>query len=130
MHVANSYRIVPVQADENSLTIATADPDNLDVLDDLKFTLGVEQVKPALCSEVQIDRALERYYKVTEQDDTIAELMSGRSGEDAPIADLDTYEIGDIENMDFGDIGAAADSAPVRKLLDLILLDCGSCAGI
>ena len=39
-HVANEYRIIPVDMRGNTLVIATADPDNIDVLDDLKFMLA------------------------------------------------------------------------------------------
>ena len=50
-NVANSYRIIPVRMEDKTLVIATSDPDNLAALDDLKFMLGVSQVRPALTSE-------------------------------------------------------------------------------
>jgi type IV pilus assembly protein PilB len=121
-HVANSYRIIPVDMQGNTIVIATADPDNIDALDDLKFMLKVDEVRPALCSAEQIDKALEKYYKIADQN--AAELFSRYNEEviDGNIGDLETYEIGDLDKFDMSDIGAAAESAPVRKLLDLILL--------
>nr|MDA3962735.1 ATPase, T2SS/T4P/T4SS family [Planctomycetota bacterium] len=122
-HVANSYKIIPVGMDgnTNAISIATADPDNIDALDDLKFMLKVDEVKPALCSAEQIDRALEQYYKI-EEEDAAKELFSRYQEEVIGDVDLETYDIGDLDHFDMSDMGVAAESAPVRKLLDLILL--------
>ncbi|MFW5882510.1 MAG: GspE/PulE family protein [Planctomycetota bacterium] len=124
-HVANSYGIIPVQMDGNALVVATADPDNVEALDDLKFMLGVEQIKPAFTSAAAIDRALERYYKVVEQDAEINDMLHNYAEQSIDDAggSLDDYVIPDIEDLSAaGDIGAQAESAAVRKLLDLILL--------
>jgi type IV pilus assembly protein PilB len=126
-HVANSYRIIPVSLSDDVLTIATADPDNLAALDDLKFMLGVKQLKPALTSEAAIDQALEQYYKASaaaQQKEQMTELLNSfDGGEVEPISgNMEVIDIASLTNMDFSDVGAAAESAPVRKLLNLILL--------
>ena len=57
---ARNYRIIPVRLDGKALVVATSDPDNLAALDDLKFEIGVDQVKPALASEEAINAALDQ----------------------------------------------------------------------
>ncbi len=68
-HVANSYRIIPVRMEDKTLVIATADPDNLAAMDDLKFMLGVSNVRSALTSESAITDALEQYYQSSVDED-------------------------------------------------------------
>lgn len=125
-NVARSYRIIPVEFDpsNNVIKIATADPENIDALDDLKFMLNVDQVKPGLTSEAAIDRALDQYYKEVAGQSDIDDFMASHEDKTEVISDGDmTYSIGDLEDFDWtADAGAQAESAPVRKLLDLILL--------
>ncbi len=127
-NVANSYRIIPVRMEENALVVATSDPDNLAALDDLKFMLGVSQVRPALTSDESIEEALKQYYPVQAVDEnqaTVDALMKNM-GEEISDGDGDggsfIIDPGALANIDTNDVGAAAESAPVRKLLNLILL--------
>jgi len=128
-HVASSYRIIPVEMKEDVLVIATADPDNLAALDDLKFMLGVRQLRPALTSEAAITAALEKYYPEKKGEDESAirdALMKNYQGDevvDPTGGSMEVFDIGSLSGLDLsGDVGAAAESAPVRKLLNLILL--------
>ena len=128
--VARDYRIVPVRMEGKYIVVATSDPDNLSALDDLKFIIGVDQVKPALASEAQLEAALEQYYPkaaddAAENNATQAALMAALGTEQITDADAggDSFVI-DEQTMaqTEADPTAAADSAPVRKLLNLILL--------
>ena len=127
-NVANSYRIIPVRMEDKTLIIATADPDNLAALDDLKFMLGVAQVRPALTSEAAIESALKQYYSVDREanQNQINALMENLGEEDtiAGAAGHETFQIdaGMFAGIDTNDAAAAAESAPVRKLLNLVLL--------
>jgi type IV pilus assembly protein PilB len=125
---ANSYRIIPVRMENNALVVATADPDNLAALDDLKFALGVTQVKAELTTEEAIGAALEQYYAQAKTNDAqkmINEMLDGR--EEAESIGGDGAEIidpGVLQNLEAmgNDVGAQAESAAVRNLLNLILL--------
>jgi len=122
-NVAHSYRIIPVRMDGNDIVVATPDPDNLAALDDLKFMLGVDQVRCVLTDEGAIDRALENYYKIIEEDAEIQEWMGEAGVEiDEEGGDADIFQLEDMAGIDTSDVGAAAESAPVRKLLNLLLL--------
>jgi type IV pilus assembly protein PilB len=128
-NVANSYRIIPVRMEDKTLVIATADPDNLAALDDLKFMLGVAQVRPALTSEASINEALAQYYSQERENQKLAvdKLMEsiGEEGESSTgVGGQETFSIdaNAFAGVDTSDAAAAAESAPVRKLLNLILL--------
>jgi type IV pilus assembly protein PilB len=127
-NVANSYKIIPVRMEDKTLIIATADPDNLSALDDLKFMLGVAQVRPALTSEAAITEALSQYYSMERENQRQAvdkllqsigeeEAFVGSGGQETFSIDADA-----LKGIDTNDAAAAAESAPVRKLLNLILL--------
>ncbi len=130
--IARRYRILPIRMDGKVLVVGTSDPDNLAALDDLKFVLNVPSVKPVLCSEVGIKIALERYYGKEEDENTrkaknaaaqeYEERDKERGEEDADQGGnqfvIHEQELEGVQ----GDAGQMADSAPVKKLLNLILL--------
>jgi type IV pilus assembly protein PilB len=114
--MAQMYRIIPISFRDNTLTIALCDPQNLAIQDELRTFLGYE-IRAVVATERDILKALDRYYASSEsveslvQDmDTDTELAAAASAleKDGPI-DLTSVE-------------ALADSAPVRKLLNMVLL--------
>ncbi len=60
-HIARKYRVVPVFRHENTLTVALADPSDLDTIDSLTHLLQME-VNLQVASEPDIEAALSRYY--------------------------------------------------------------------
>ncbi len=127
--VARNYRIIPVKLDKKILTVATSEPENLAALDDLKFQLGVDQVRPALSDEETITAALDQYYPQDQVDASRQmqdQLMAAMGTEEIQDADAggDKFQIDEasLANVDQSDPAALAESAPVRKLLNLILL--------
>src|SRR5581483_4763717 len=60
-HIAKKYRVVPVFKHGNSLTVALADPSDLDTIDSLGHLLRAE-INLQVASEADIDAALNRYY--------------------------------------------------------------------
>jgi type IV pilus assembly protein PilB len=124
VHVANSYRIIPVSYNDDVLVIATSDPDNLAALDDLRFMLNVKQLRPALTSDAAIDAALAQYYpqaKKDEKAEQYTELLNSYDDK-SDGGNVDIIDISALSGIDLSDIGAAAESAPVRKLMNLIML--------
>jgi type IV pilus assembly protein PilB len=126
---AREYRILPVRMDGNVLVVATCDPDNVAALDDLKFMLGVAQVRPALCSEESLDAAITQHYGAAEAEAHAKEqeeLMKLYNAQEVIDADAggDSFVINpeELTKVDQNDAAAAADSAPVKKLLNLVLL--------
>jgi type IV pilus assembly protein PilB len=60
-HIAKKYRVVPVIKHGNTLTIALADPSDLDTIDSLNHLLRMEIVHQ-VASEADIEAALAKYY--------------------------------------------------------------------
>ncbi len=60
-HIAKKYRVVPVLKHGNSLTVALADPSDLETLDSLTHLLQME-IHLGVASEADIETALNRYY--------------------------------------------------------------------
>ncbi|GDY12478.1 type IV fimbrial assembly protein PilB [Planctomycetota bacterium] len=129
---ATSYRIVPVRLDDKTLVIATADPDAVfGALDDLKFELrskGIHNVRAALADHDQVEAAVEQYY-ANDRQAAGQELMQQAMSDMRETADADVtgegafqIDIGLLEGLDQSNVGAMAESAPVRKLLNLIML--------
>ncbi len=115
--MAQLYRVIPVQFEDGSLTVATAEPQNLTVADELRTFLG-HHIRLVVSTDREIKKALDRYYNASgesvesiilelEDDKDLMQQAAALAG-DGPI-DLTTAE-------------ALADSAPVRKLLNMVLL--------
>ena len=60
-HIAKKYRVVPVFKHENSLTVALADPSDLDTIDSLTHLLHMD-ISLQVASEPDIEAALTKYY--------------------------------------------------------------------
>jgi type IV pilus assembly protein PilB len=115
--MAVAYKVVPVSQNkrDKSVTVAMAEPQNPSTLDSLRLFLGVD-VKGAVASETEVMAAIERLYaghhetiqdvvKQIEQDKGLAQLASRSEN---------TIDLEAIEEM--------AEAAPVRKLLNMVLL--------
>ncbi|HEY5909473.1 MAG TPA: ATPase, T2SS/T4P/T4SS family [Verrucomicrobiae bacterium] len=60
-HIARKYRVVPVYKHESSLTVAIADPSDLDTIDSLTHLLHMD-ITLQVASEPDIEAALSKYY--------------------------------------------------------------------
>ncbi len=115
--MATAYKIIPVSQNkkDKSVTVAMAEPQNPSTLDSLRMFLGVE-VKGAVAAESDVMAKIEQLYaghhesiqdvvKQIEQDKGL-QKMAGRNE--------NTIDLEAIEEM--------AEAAPVRKLLNMVLL--------
>ncbi len=115
--MAQLYRIVPVSFKDDVLTIAMCDPQKLSILDELRSFLGYE-IAPAVATEKEMLRALERYYAAGgESVETLIADMEQDAALAAAVQALEKQTTMDLTSME-----ALADSAPVRKLLNMVLL--------
>jgi type IV pilus assembly protein PilB len=113
--MAEAYGIIPVRMGGNALTIAMSNPNDINVIDDLRYTLKCD-VQGAVATRDQIQRALEKYYahKQFSMQKVLTELNEN---------DLQFEEIkgGGSKNKAYN-IDEMVNAAPVIKLLNLILL--------
>ena len=115
--MAQMYRIAPVQFDGVALTVATCDPQNLTIQDELRTFLGKE-IRMVVATERDIQATIDRYYSsdVDSVEKIIAEL-----NEDEELLEAANALMTDGP-FNLTDAEALADSAPVRKLLNMVLL--------
>ena len=115
--IANTYRVIPLDYEPSSklLTVALDSPDNFRSTDDLQ-TLMDYQIKPALITTADMDTALARYYPEDEPE-SINQLIEELTEDE----DLSKFE-GRGESIDLEELKQLADSNPVKRLLNLVLL--------
>jgi type IV pilus assembly protein PilB len=106
-----SFQVMPIHFDGSTLTVALSRPDNLNVLEDLRFSLPkVGAFKAMLASEVSLKRAIQNYY--FEGKTNMDELLASGLGKEAAGRD----------NVDIAKLEQDANAGPVVKLLNMILL--------
>lgn len=115
--MAQLYRVIPVHFEDNVLTVATAHPEKLTVADELRTFLGYD-IRLVVATDREVQQCLDRFYdseaqsvesviREIEEDEDLKKQIEALTAE-GPI-DLTSAE-------------ALADSAPVRKLLNMVLL--------
>ena len=114
--MAQMYRIIPTEFDGNTLTVAMCDPQNLGVQDELRTFLGFN-IRVVVATEPGILKALERYYG--ESNESVESIVTAME-EDAELAAAAAKVAGN--SVDLTSVEALADSAPFRKLLNMVLL--------
>ena len=115
--MAQLYRVVPVAFEGNRLTVATCDPQNIVIQDELRQMLGYE-VRVVIAAETDIKKALDRWY--ASDKDTIESITQELEDDPDFKRAMAAAEAGGA--TDLTSIEALADSAPVRKLLNMVLL--------
>ncbi|QDU93033.1 GspE/PulE family protein [Lignipirellula cremea] len=115
--MAQMYRVVPVLLENDVLTVATSEPQNLQVTDELRQFLGYE-VRLVVATEQEINTAIAKHY--ADDSDSILGIIQDME------ADVDlkkaAEELSSDGPIDITSMEALADSAPVRKLLNMVLL--------
>ncbi|MDY0169313.1 MAG: ATPase, T2SS/T4P/T4SS family [Thermoguttaceae bacterium] len=115
--MAQLYRVIPISFKDNVLTIAMCDPQKLSVVDELRSFLGYE-IRPVVATERDVMKALERYYAAGGE--SVETLIADMEQDDELRAAVKALE--SEGPLDLSSAEALADSAPVRKLLNMVLL--------
>ncbi len=119
--MAALYRVVPIKFDEaeNTLWVATCDPQNISVQDELRTFLGHE-VKLLVATEQDIENTIKHYY--SEDEESIEGIIKDlNEDEQLKKKSLELSGGGQSHNIT-DDLESMANSAPVRKLLNMVLL--------
>ncbi len=118
--MAQLYRVIPVLLDDNVLTLATCDPQNLAIEDELRNFLGYD-IRLVVATESDVQSSLNRYYAA--EGESIESVLSQLEGDaDLKQAAEAALASGTTGAIDLTSVEALADSAPVRKLLNMVLL--------
>jgi len=115
--MATTYKVVPYEFDpeRNQLSIAMDSPDNFHATDDMQTLLGY-RIHASICDPDKLQTAIDRYYP-----EGGAESMSGLIDEIAADEDLAKFQ-GRNESIDLEELKELAEANPVKKLLNLVLL--------
>ncbi len=115
--MAQMWRVIPLRLEDNVLTVATAEPQNLQIQDELRQFVGYD-VRTVVATDYDIQRTLDRFY--ADEGDSIVGIIDELEND----ADLKkaAEEMSADGPIDITNVEALADSAPVRKLLNMVLL--------
>ena len=115
--VAQTYKIIPIDFEPSSklLTIVLDNPANFQATDDLKTLMGFS-IKACISTPEDVAMGLARYYP-EEKVESIGQLINELTSDE----DLSKFE-GRGESIDLEELKEMADSNPVKKLLNLVLL--------
>jgi len=115
--MAQLYRIIPVSFEDDTLTIAMCDPQKLSIIDELRSFLGFN-IKAMVTTERDLLKALDRYY--ASGGESVETLIAGMEQDEELARAVSALEQDGV--VDLSSVEALADSAPVRKLLNMVLL--------
>jgi type IV pilus assembly protein PilB len=116
--LAKKCLIMPIHRIRSFLTLAMADPTDLDVIEDIRFRTGLS-IQPVIASESSILNAINKYYGGS------SALRAKRSVEDIELADDSKITIIEEarEDYDVGEFESPADEAPIITLVNNIFVD-------
>jgi general secretion pathway protein E/type IV pilus assembly protein PilB len=112
-HIAKKYRVVPVYKNDNHVTVALADPSDLDTIDSLSHLLRAD-IDLRVASEADIEAGLNKYYGADK-----------KGVEDSRFRDV-IQELTEehVDAMGAADDGAVVEAdAPLIKLVNQIIAD-------
>jgi type IV pilus assembly protein PilB len=114
-NVVKRFNAVPVYVSDDSVTMAIADPTDLETIDGLQVALG-KQVEVRVAGEKEIQNAINRYYGGrASKDDSVSKMIQDITEGEVEIASLGTLEAD-------GGTAVTAD-APIIKLVNQLIID-------
>jgi type IV pilus assembly protein PilB len=115
--MAQLYRVVPLELSGNRLTVASADPQKIQIADELRTLLGYD-IHICVATEPEIQKVIEKVYSAdNESVESLVEDLEADNELAAAAAAAGKEGVTDLTSVE-----ALAESAPVRKLLNMVLL--------
>ena len=117
--IAYKYQVVPLSRESTTLQVAMSDPNNVAVLDELKFITNLN-IEPLVAAESQLRTAVEKAYGTTHE----AELkrVYQNLGSNTDPSNVEVMEE-EEEEVDVQSLERESEEAPIVRLVNLILLD-------
>jgi type IV pilus assembly protein PilB len=113
LDIARKFKVIAVSKIAKTLLVAISDPNNIYVLDAIKFITGCN-IQPVISPESAIEKAIETYYTDT---GGLSEIVKGL--EEDPDLEVVEAEEGPSES----DLLSAIQDKPLVKLVDSIISD-------
>jgi len=114
--IATTNKVIPLAFNKanRELTIAMANQENFRALDDLQSLMGY-RVKAVIADPEQIDKLIAKHYQAAAE--SFTDVLKDLTADDS-LKELKNRG----ESIDLDSLKEAADSNPVRKLINLVLL--------
>ena len=113
MDIARKFSVIAVGKLGKTLIVAISDPNNIYVLDAVKFITGCS-VQPVISPEKAIQKAIENYYRDAAG---ITEILKGMKEEDLEVIDESD------ETVNEQDLRSQVQDKPLVKLVDSLIAD-------
>ncbi|WKZ33393.1 MAG: ATPase, T2SS/T4P/T4SS family [Thermodesulfobacteriota bacterium] len=112
--LARKYLLVPLYHDKKILRIAMADPLNLNAIDDLRFSTGME-IQPFIATLSDVNSAISRYYHLNEpmMDEILGDFKKDRY--------VEVFHESE-SNRDLSEQVKKSAAPPIIKMVDSILI--------
>ncbi len=121
-NMAELYKMVPLSFEADTLTVAMSDPNNLQAIDDIRNFLGIRQVTAVLAPAAAVEALMAKAYTpgtgAGGAEESIASIIAALESD----TDLGSKSGKRETSIDLDDLHEMANSAPVRKLINMVLL--------
>lgn len=121
--VMRQHQVVPIEQEDNKLTLAMVNPNNLLALDDIKYRLRGVQIQPTVCTEDDFQHFMETIY--TDRQDELTDEFEEKQVETFIESEVDLSEIAVSQQIDEDindlDLAKQAQDAPIVQLANQIL---------
>jgi type IV pilus assembly protein PilB len=117
-NMAELYKMVPLDFENDTLTVAMSDPNNLQALDDIRNFLGIRQVNAVLAPSAAVQGLMQKAYQGGPADEESIANIIAQLESDPDFANAGRRET----SIDLDDMMEIANAAPVRKLINMVLL--------
>jgi type IV pilus assembly protein PilB len=112
--IAVRHLVLPLRRVGRTLTVAMANPTNLDAIDELRFSTGYD-IEPVVAGEYSLKQAVEKHYETAE--DGLQDLLKEFDEEDIEVVDGSDSD----DDISVTALQAQVEEAPVVKLINGVL---------
>ena len=112
-HIAKKYNVVPLYRHDNAVTVAMADPSDLETLDSLRLLLNLD-IEPRVAGPDDIAAAIGKYYG--SKDDSVSKMI-----QDITEGEIQISTLAEVAAVDDGAVVDA--DAPIIKLVNTIIVE-------
>jgi type IV pilus assembly protein PilB len=117
-NMAELYKLVPLSFETDTLTVAMSDPNNLQAIDDIKNFLSIPNVVAVLAPASAVDALMKKAYGGPGAEESLGSLIQELEKNEK----IGRSSMKRETSIDLDDLQEMANSAPVRKLINMVML--------
>ncbi len=111
--IAQKFQVMPIKRTGRTLFLAMSNAADVFTMENIAFLTGME-VKPVVCAETSLEKALDKYYGSTTRAEALKSVEQEIAADDLELVDKDVEEVASQ---------AEIESTPVVKLVNSIVVD-------